>query len=425
MAPPLRPPNRTEPLPFPVFGMSWYADPSDGRSVLAYCGGGGSAKTGVGNSVTILENDQPRRVISTGYVLGLDVDLYRNPVSGKLWLAVVMDNANEVRRYRMPEGVLDGVVQVGEPCSKIAVNVMADLLAVGCDGGNVLVYSISDDRFDERGLIFKSETHTKAVSQMAFSLRGGRMITASKDGNACIYENGKVITAFKCSARDDSVPPPKIKPTVMVRGCAFLDMEGREAVTVASAKRGKAFIARWAQERDGFRCVDRIPCSPCPISCIDLSQDGSMLSLGAADGSVILWSVEKWQPIKTFRELHEFPVTCIATRPFPVPLQGEDDGVRIDVRTASGDGKMGCLTTQRRAPKQASGGPGKPTSIVGTMETVNKLIILCLLAWMLSPVWHEATVKCANTRGRSWWRCFKDDVLIAPADRPGILVPPY
>ena len=48
MAPAIRAPNRAESLAFPVFSLTWYGVPAsprgDGVSLLAYCGGGGSAK---------------------------------------------------------------------------------------------------------------------------------------------------------------------------------------------------------------------------------------------------------------------------------------------------------------------------------------------------------------------------------------------
>lgn len=430
----MRPPSRLEPLPFAVFGMSWYGDPSSGKSVIAYCGGGGSARTGVGNSIIIVEDDEPRRSISTGEFLGLDVALYRNPVSGEMHVCCVLDKVWEIRRYKFATGVHDATIKVGEACSKIAVNAMADTVAVGCDNGAVKVYRMSDDEFSEELLIHKhGATHKKAVTQIAFSLRQNRMITSAKDGTACIYQDGRPITAFKCSVQDDTAPKPKIAPTVMVRGCAFLDIEGRVAVTVASAKRGKAFVARWEQQGQNgpFSCTDRTPCSPCPVSSMCLSQDAALLALGGADGSIIVWDVEKWTQAKRFAEVHEFPVLCIAARPFPVELRGEEDGVRIDARSASGDGKMGCLTRQRRAPRTSGGSSGVGSagkSIVNFMDVVNRLLLLCLVAYLASPVVHEARQKCGRAdsrKGASWLICLKNDVLIAPSTRPGISSPPY
>mmetsp|Transcript_13584 Transcript_13584/g.18641 ORF Transcript_13584/g.18641 Transcript_13584/m.18641 type:complete len:220 (-) Transcript_13584:1185-1844(-) len=56
--PPPKPPSRVDNIPFPVFGCTWFGVPAlppknTGCSVLAYCGGGGSAKTGVNNKINL------------------------------------------------------------------------------------------------------------------------------------------------------------------------------------------------------------------------------------------------------------------------------------------------------------------------------------------------------------------------------------
>mmetsp|Transcript_35081 Transcript_35081/g.74028 ORF Transcript_35081/g.74028 Transcript_35081/m.74028 type:complete len:115 (+) Transcript_35081:147-491(+) len=55
--PKIRPPSQVDALSFPVFGLTWHGAPSnpkgDGCSLIAYCGGGGSAKTGVGNKIIV------------------------------------------------------------------------------------------------------------------------------------------------------------------------------------------------------------------------------------------------------------------------------------------------------------------------------------------------------------------------------------
>merc|ERR1719343_993364 len=70
--PKVQPPSRVDSLAFPVFGLTWHGAPSspsnaDGCSVVAYCGGGGSAKTGVGNKivVTVTVDEIPNSAQST------------------------------------------------------------------------------------------------------------------------------------------------------------------------------------------------------------------------------------------------------------------------------------------------------------------------------------------------------------------------
>ena len=58
--PKTHPPSKVDSLTFPVFGLTWCGTPSspknDGCSLIAYCGGGGSSKTGVLNKIVVLVN---------------------------------------------------------------------------------------------------------------------------------------------------------------------------------------------------------------------------------------------------------------------------------------------------------------------------------------------------------------------------------
>lgn len=405
--------------------MSWYADPGSGLSILAYCGGGGSAKTGVHNSIVILENDLGQHVISTGDDVGVALKVYKNPVSNKLWLVVAL--GKKVQRFTMPAGELDGTVTISHPINALAVHPLADQIALGDETGAVHVFSMTDDSFDDNNLLGILETHKKTVCSLAFSLRANRLITSAKDGTACIYQNGQLISGFKCSVEDTVATANNKKSAasnqVLVRGCAFADVVGKVAITVTSARRGTAVLAKWQEDRQaGFQCVDRNVCSANPISAMSLSDDGLLLALGSVDGTIILWSMEQWKPIKTWPEVHDLPVTCIAVRPFPVPLQGEDDGVRIHARSASADSQLGCLTLQRRAPKKAS----KALGVVEVMAWINRLLAILVLAYCLSPIWEETKTKCGKIKGfEAWRRCVIDEALIAPIDRPGVKTPPY
>jgi len=411
--------------------MSWFADPGKGNSYIAYCGGGGKARTGVNNYIVILEDDYGPHKISTGDIVGVAIHIYQNPKTGKVWMVVALDD--KIHRYRMPSGELDGVLDVEQLCSSVTVNAMADILAVGCEDGPVKIYSISDQAFAADGLVDVLTTHKKAVCAMAFSLRNGRLITSAKDGTACIYQNGRLISGFKCSVQDDQAPPAlqRRQTQVLVRGCAFADMDGKVAITVASPRRGRAFLARWAEPPagGGFKCVDRTPCSKTPVSAMSLSQDASLLTLGSTDGSVTFWSVEQWKPLKIFSEVHHLPVTCIAARPYPVPLQGEENGVEIHARSASADSQLACLTMQRRAPKSTVPGAGGGTgfSLLSTMTFVNRILYVVILAWLLSPIVQEAKFKCGSTAGGlgPWRRCIMDEVIIAPHGRVGVDKMPY
>ena len=100
-----RPPSRIEPLPIPVFAISWFGDPADGRSITAYSGGGGSARTGVKNLIVIQDGADAERTISTGDKVGIAIHVYKNPITNKLWMIVAL--GSDVARYSIPEGEFD------------------------------------------------------------------------------------------------------------------------------------------------------------------------------------------------------------------------------------------------------------------------------------------------------------------------------
>jgi WD domain, G-beta repeat len=441
--PRLYPPSRVDPLTFPVFGMDWWADPASGFTVAAYTGGGGSAKTGVNNCIVIRRcrdlDDDTR--IPTGDMVGIALKMYQNPVTQRLWMIVSF--SKEIRRYAMPEGTLNGTVQVNSPpqagtsqdqsmdgCDAISINAMTNRVALGLESGVIRIYENSDEEFSST-VLFECEGHSKSVCAIDFSMHGSLLLSSAKDGTARVWnaESGDCVAEMLCDCTDPKEPPPKRPPQILVRGAAFCDLQGKLALTVASARRGRAYIFRWQFHPDeGYLCVSRTECSTCPISAMSISQDAQLLALGGVDGSVILWSnTEDWRAIKTFPEVHQLPVTCIAVRPYAVPLQG-DDGVRVDAMSASADSKLGLLTMQRNVPKRESGaGSGG----VGLLVLIHRLIVVVFWLWILYPVWDEFQKKCrptwssVATQTSVFLLCIKDEVLLAPSYRHGVASYPY
>ena len=203
---------------------------------------------------------------------------------------------------------------------------------------------------------------------------------------------------------------------------------GDVVYTVASGRRGKAFLSRWLSTKDGYQCEDRTECSPCPVSAMSLSGDAGMVALGATDGTVILWNIEKWKAVKKFLEVHDLPVTCIAARPYPVPLlcDKDSDGVQMHAISASADSQLAWLTMQRRGRSK-----GTPSD-VNLKSILHSILKMAILWWVLAPVVNEIKEKCqqdlsmlsSGDIGKAWV-CIRYEVLLAPATRPGIAVPPY
>ena len=358
---------------------------------------------------------------------------------------------SEIRRYGVDledEGMeenYESITIANESCLAVAANSIGSQIALGCESGKVLIYDTSDDEFGKTEPLYVLDGHTNAVCALDYAIRKlGRVISSSKDGTACIWEDGNMIAGLRCSVpADPKQPKPKRAVQILVRGCAFGDMEGRLCYTVASARRGKAYLAQWEeqQDQDGvtkFACVSKDQCSDCPISAMSLSADLSLLALGSVDGSIILWSVEAWKQLKKFPEVHDLPVTCIATRPFssiPSLLQGEEeDGVMIHARSASADSQLACLTMQRKSLRKKKNHQGVEDggaccTCSNVLLWMHRLLVLYILSLVFSPLYQEAQQKCAQV-----WHlddiqrlggCLFHDVLIAPSSKPGISSPPY
>ena len=414
---PLKPPNRVDPLNFPVFAISWFGNPGDGLSLVAYCGGGGSAKTGVNNAVLVRAPTGDTLRIETGEKVGVAIKIVPNPVTRIIWLFVSLGKT--VERYHLPSGEKTGEIEVdGDGVNAIAVNAMCDRLACGCENGQVKVYEISDDFFSTEGLLYTCEGHEKSVCALDFSMHGGRLVSSAKDGFARVWKEADCIAELKCSIEGGKKPPPRSKnPQILVRGCAFGNLEGTVVYTVASARRGSAFLARWFQTPEGFEC-ERVEVSEDPISAMNLSGDGGLLALGAVDGTIILWRTDDWKPAKTFKEVHDLPVTCIAARPYDVWLQGEDAGITYHAISASADSRLAHLTTQRRVPKQSKPGDESIFTVLW-----NWMVVLAIVLLALRPMFTDFQGRCGGVE--DFVECLMNEVIIAPATHPGVMSPPY
>lgn len=444
-----RPPSRVDALSFPVFGLTWYGAPSspknDGCSVIAYCGGGGSAKTGVGNKIVVTvtvdnpgesaddgdsgssdgnaahqqhpsQQRQPSSTsrelgISTGEALCFGVHAFRpynDPLPMARLLACVGD---EILLYGIPltegEAVLLARAHVGKG---YGANVAAysplhtaaeefHHVAVGCENGTTVVYRVHPRRDNpgttllELSKVAECAGHAKAVCALAFHPRGTQLLSSAKDGTARVFDvrTGAQLGLLKCEVHDPDGPPPpplpdpatlktkdprmmKRAPQILVRGCGYGDLEGKLIYAVASGKRGPAYLHKWrtlvplhqataAGPPDGggggapaealsFHQEYRIRCSPVPVSSLSFAPDNTIVALGDVDGSMSLYDLAKQRVVKKFPEVHDLPVTCVASRPVPnlLLLPGEEEvGVSFDAVSASADNRLGRWTLQRKS----------------------------------------------------------------------------
>lgn len=454
----LKPPSRHDAVGIPIFGMFWYGDPGDGTSIVAYCGGGGGAATGVKNRLFIEvsggtdngsqlqkqnepqggSNDDEPIVVETGDQLGVAINIAKNPITNKISLFCAL--GTKVNVYSLPEAKLEQELSVGATVHAIGVNAMANAIALGCENGSIKVYDFERDYLLKELPSYVCDEgpdigHTKPICSVSFAPRiNDLIVSSSKDGTARVWNKDQCMSVLKCSIKDPRAPPPPQNKqnriqTVMVRGCAFGDLEGKLVYTVASGKRGKAFLSKWAvdEKENQYQCFERTVCSEHPISAMSMSADATTIALGNSDGTIYLWNIPKWKMIKTFLGVHEFPVTCIAARPYDLPLIGEkESGIRFNAFSASADAQLARLTTQRKVPKSAAekNSVGFPLA-----EYLNRLAKWVLILWILSPLAQDVWSQCGDDDEINGFgarlKCVRDNVLIAPSSRPGIAVPPY
>jgi len=531
-------------ITFPAFASSWLGLPSlppsnaGGLSILAYSGGGGSAKTGVFNLIhvssgyqrTVDEREDDAHAdeygvvknefrISTGDEVGVGVALFRphNAKEGEgcLLAAAVGD---EIRIYRVPispddmpgadagvgggsnekenaKHLLMGSVHVGDGfgCNAVSWSPTGNAIAVGCENGRVRVYmtlpaasssSVGGGRGRSLELKLASdcEGHEKAVCCVSYHPRGGAVLSSAKDGTARIWDVrgdggvGTELAQLKCSiesmdGKTAAAPAPRNRrpQQILVRGCAFGDLEGKVVYTVASGRKGSAYLSKWKimpgdrpqprqaptpgkppltpaksksiqskQEGPRLKVTEevRLICHPMPVSAVSLSGDASHLALGGVDGTVTYLNLETMKPTKKWMEIHDLPVTCIAARPTHLPLPGEEEeGINVDIMSASADNRLSKLTLQRRSRKKNRGGSGGGGGIagfgigmLGFLFSIWFLFLMCLgvvlaILTQLSREACEAEISSKDIVAVK--ECIWSTVLWAPSDRPGVAFPPH
>jgi WD40 repeat protein len=185
-----------------------------------------------------------------------------------------------------------------------------------------------------------------------------------------------------------------------------------------------------------FKEIMRKQVSNFPVSAMSLSGDYSTLALGDTNGCITLLSTDTFQKIKFWECVHDLPVTCIAARPLPLALSGEDlTGVRVDVISASADNKLCYLTRQKKSTlakkqKRLQGGvdvTGKSKKRLLTIFYPIHLIVFSMIVYAIKvafDVCHEDYVESQY----DWMtvkQCVLHTVLWATSDRPGIAVIPH
>ena len=162
--------------------------------------------------------------------------------------------------------------------------------------------------------------------------------------------------------------------------------------------------------------------------------------MGSVEGSIILYNLETQSIIKQFTEVHDLPVTCIASRPIPnvLMLPGElEGGVNFDAVSASADNRMGRWTMQKKSrikPVKKSGGSiasrkrGPIETFVWQLVRIPLLIIVMLFILAIRDVLvvcrEEFSFPAVLLDVGAAGHCLYREVLWADDSRPGVMFVP-
>eukprot|EP00553_Chaetoceros_curvisetus_P012608 CAMPEP_0204637930 /NCGR_PEP_ID=MMETSP0717-20131115/37822_1 /ASSEMBLY_ACC=CAM_ASM_000666 /TAXON_ID=230516 /ORGANISM="Chaetoceros curvisetus" /LENGTH=316 /DNA_ID=CAMNT_0051657485 /DNA_START=93 /DNA_END=1039 /DNA_ORIENTATION=- len=309
---------------------------------------------------------------------------------------------------------------------------------------------------------FELEGHIKAVCSCSFHpTNPGVLISSAKDGTCRLWNLGmegddKCMKVLDCKIYDPKGPKPtkqnilNPKPgQLLVRGCAFGDLGGNVIYTIQSGRKGGAFLSVWKmlrrmvpgemeinpQNPNGpprpkvvFELAEtlRLKVSEFPVSAMSLSGDFSTLALGDTNGSITLLSTlnDKFKRIKFWECAHDLPVTVIAARPLPLPLNGEElTGVAVDAISASADNKLCFVTKQKRSTlkkKKEKAKSGQKRYGGGMFSYLIHLILFVMIVYAIKvsyDVCHEDYTGFHDIEGVK--QCVIHTVMWASPDRPG------
>jgi len=394
----LPPPSYTKPIPLPTFTLSWK------NSLITYAGGGGSAKTGVSNKIIILSDYNQPVEIDTKESLCAAVTI--SHINGSNLLAAGVDKI--LKFYNTTNGT-EEVLHETECSTNGFINAIAfsnngKYICLGCEDGTVDFWNVA---MRTRISISEKGSHSnKAVCAVCWSPDDKHVVSSGKDGTARVWnvKTGKALYVFKCKIGENAIEEKKFesKP-ILVRGCRYLS-DGT-IITIASSKRGKAFLSKWDQGKE----LVRICCSQVPISAMDISHDHEFLVLGSVEGSITIMNATTYKIIKKFEEVHDLPVTCIAA----IPAQISEKHQYISVISASADNKMAYLSLSKfRNPNH-------------WIMDFFLLFVVVLVAGIVKYCYKECNDDIYTYGLSNSFGCMKDVVFADTENQPWILDPPY
>jgi WD40 repeat protein len=334
------------PAAFPVFSVAWLGERS---SKVLYTGGGGSAKSGVKNTVGLAEiiyakdgipTFSPIASIETGEKLctcsSIDVSRGIQLIAGGLGDIVVI--------YGIVSGNLLKLAEITSPSEDRSFDIRSIAfdrssgiyIACGDEKGAVYIYRLdmsmsipaaeyehSESKAEKcppvsATLVKTLRGHQDSVTAVCFDSTGCRLCTSSKDGTCCVWsvESGLLLCLLPTTS---GLPPAYTKDKKvlkqMCRACLFAPNADTIIYTLQSAARGPSYVAKWAIETSAgvtsFKPVFVGKVGNNPVTVMSCTPNGQYLILGDTQGGVAVIETSNLRTVKTYPG-HQLPVSCLA-----------------------------------------------------------------------------------------------------------------
>mmetsp|Transcript_28571 Transcript_28571/g.48291 ORF Transcript_28571/g.48291 Transcript_28571/m.48291 type:complete len:419 (-) Transcript_28571:278-1534(-) len=371
------------PTTCPVFAVEWIGESEDH---LFHAGGGGSARTGVKNSLflsvigsevppsitevsafetgsqicTSAHADKPRgscQLIAGGLgdalvIFGIAPSLEIIPLSGSIIAA--KDEATNNGDLDVKIVAFDrsrgSIVATGDGAGVIRLFKLENV-------GDVISALSTRTNKEDNGSFSKTLKvskavkklvgHTGAITNLQFDKIGKRLCSSSKDGTCRLWD---VSTASEmCVLPATSGLPPvfskdKKELKQMCRSCMFSPIDDRVIFTLQNAARGSSYATRWfvteaadsRMEGSGGAAASCEPqrvvlISSSPVPCMAVSFDGLRLVAGDTQGTVFVLDATSLRKLYSY-EGHQLPVSCLS-----LACPNAESNMQYDIISGSGD----------------------------------------------------------------------------------------